>query len=246
MSGQIRNLIDKLLGKSVSGVEPALANKAGEFDLSALPAVLRRRNPTILEIGCNDGSDTLKFLGLFPDARIFAFEPDPRAIARFRQQVSASRVTLFETAISSNDGTIEFHQSGGLPDIPWDPSWPDQWDLSGSLKKPKEHLLVHPWCTFAEKIFVQSMKLDTWADANGIDAVDFIWTDVQGAEEDVIAGARQTLAATRYFYTEYSNQELYEGQLNLEGIVSLLPEFEVVEIFKNDVLMRNKRLTQRV
>jgi len=215
-----------------------------ELDIQELPEMLGRMDPTILEIGCNDGTDTRKFLNLFPYARIFAFEPDPRAAARFRAQISDPRAKLFDLAISDKDGALNFHPSGGLPEGALDPTWPKEWDLSGSLKRPKEHLRIHPWCKFGDPIIVESARLDTWAEAHGIKAVDFIWTDVQGAEGDVIAGARKTLEATRYFYTEYNNEELYEGQLSLEDITSQLPEFEVVTVFANDVLMRNKRFTR--
>ncbi len=227
--------LKRLFGRS----HPVSAGLPNEFDLRRMPELLGRNDPVILEIGCNGGSDTLKFLDLFPAARIFAFEPDARAAARFRSNVADSRVTLFDLAVSNTDGTLEFHASGGAPEKLTDESWPADWDLSGSIKKPKGHLDVHPWCRFDSTIVVKSSTLDTWAVANAIDRVDFIWTDVQGAEAEVIAGGMKTLAKTRYFYTEYSNQELYEGQLDVAGIKALLPDFEVVEVFDNDVLLRN-------
>src|SRR5208283_5009546 len=63
-----------------------------------LVALLNRPDPTILEIGCNDGTDTLAFLRAAPKATIYCFEPDPRAIKRFRQRIDSSSVTLFELA----------------------------------------------------------------------------------------------------------------------------------------------------
>jgi tRNA G46 methylase TrmB len=42
----------------------------------------------ILEIGANDGSHTGQLLKLFPRATIFAFEPDPRALAKLKANVS--------------------------------------------------------------------------------------------------------------------------------------------------------------
>lgn len=70
--------------------------------------------------------------------------------------------------------------------------------------------------------------------------------DVQGAESDVIAGGQKTLGRTRFIYTEYSDRELYEGQLSLRSILDLLPAFEVVTLYpreiEGDVLLRNKVL----
>ena len=66
--------------------------------------------------------------------------------------------------------------------------------------------------------------------------------DVQGAEQDVIAGAPTILQKTRFLYTEYSNNELYEGQLSLKRLLALLPSFEVEARYPGDVLLRNRRM----
>jgi hypothetical protein len=83
--------------------------------------------------------------------------------------------------------------------------------------------------------------LDTWWQKAGVGPIDFIWADVQGAEIDLIQGGQQALAQTRYFYTEYSNAELYEGQIPLRDILKLLPNFQLVYRFSHDVLLKNKR-----
>lgn len=212
----------------------------GELDLNALPSLLGKDDPVILDIGCNDGSHTLAFLGLFPRARVYAFEPDPRALESFRGKVSSERVKLFDLAISDADGAAEFHVSDGTPSSEWKDLRPGGWDLSGSIKKPKEHLVVHPWCTFERTIKVETRRLDTWCREEGVGPIDFIWADVQGAEENLIRGGAEALGRTRYFYTEYSDRELYEGQITLQGIRKLLPGFDVLYRYPNDVLLKNR------
>ena len=64
--------------------------------------------------------------------------------------------------------------------------------------------------------------------------------DVQGAEADVIAGASRTLEKVSFIYAEYSNRELYEGQLDLPGLRAALPQYRVVKRFHQDVLMERK------
>ncbi len=217
------------------------------------PAELRRLvgkpDPVILEIGCNDGTHTLMFLALFERARVYAFEPDPRACRRFRDAVSDARARLFATAVGAADGVSDFYPSDGAPSPEWAARLPDGWDHSGSIRKPKQHLAIHPWCSFREKIQVEVTRLDTWAGKQAIGEVDFIWADVQGAEADLILGGRQTLKRTRFFYTEYSNAELYEGQASLRRLLGMLPDFEVVHRYQGevhryqgDVLLRNTRL----
>nr|VFK11672.1 MAG: methyltransferase, FkbM family [Candidatus Kentron sp. LPFa] len=94
-----------------------------------------KSDPTILEIGANDGMHTLWFLELFDNPRIYCFEPDPRAIERFRKKVGRHpNVTLFEMALSDYNGEAIFYQSNSQYG----------WDQSGSIRKPKEHLTVFP------------------------------------------------------------------------------------------------------
>lgn len=203
--------------------------------------LLQKPDPVILDIGCNDGTDTRRFLRLCPKAQLYCFEPDPRAAARFKKNMDLylDRVRLFEIAVSNRNGTIEFHPSNADGSA-------KEWDQSGSIRRPKNHLVEHAWVRFDRPISVETRRLDDWCSEANLNKIDFIWMDVQGAESDVIAGARQTLSNTRFIYTEYSDHELYEGQLSLQAILDLLPSFELVTCYphgvEGDVLLRNTSL----
>lgn len=216
---------------------------SGEMNLAALPNLLGRQDPVILDIGTNNGGHTKVFFDLFPYGMIHSFEPDPRCIAKFKANLASyPRARLHEIAVGAFDGTAEFYASGGQ-NLAVGYTMPEGWDMSGSLRKPKEHLTVNPGITFDNKYPVQVVTLDTWFKSSGLDRIDFIWADVQGAEGDLIQGGTQTFAShVKYFYTEYSNAELYENQLNLEQILALLPNFHIVTQFENDVLLINKSL----
>ena len=213
----------------------------GELDLNSLPELLGKEDPVILDIGCNDGTHTLKFLSLFKNPAVYSFEPDPRAQERFKTKVTDQRARLFNVALAAVDGSADFYVSGGYPSAEWEDVMPNGWDMSGSIRKPAEHRKAFPWCTFDQKIEVRTQRLDTWCRDESVEAIDFIWADVQGAEVDLIDGGQRALRQTRYLYTEYSNQELYEGQVRLGAILKLLPDFEVACRYKNDVLLKNKR-----
>jgi 2-O-methyltransferase len=118
-------------------------------------------------------------------------------------------------------------------------NYPEGWDQSGSLRPPKTHKIVWPWCKFERKIIVQVRRLDNWVRENGVHQIDLIWADTQGAEADLIAGGVEALAKTRFFYTEYSDDEWYEGQPNLKKILEMLPNFNIVHRFTMDILLKN-------
>lgn len=202
-----------------------------ELRIEKIKGLIKSENPVILEIGANCGQTTIELLNVFPKAKIYCFEPDPRAISKFRQSIKAPNVQLIEAAIGANSGYVMFHQSSGAEWID-----PAGWDHSGSIRKPKTHLEVWPWVKFEKTIPVPMIKLDEWVKDNDIGTVDFIWADVQGAESDLILGALETLKSTKFFYTEFSDVEWYEGQINFETLTTLLGNFKLLHKFENDAL----------
>ena len=215
---------------------------------SEIHAILDIDNPVMLEIGCNDGTDTESFLTEFPGVHLHCFDPDPRPLSRFVRGpcVGIKQCTLTIAAMSDVDGFAEFHLSGGKPPRGQHPKEAAQdWDLSSSLSKPTGHLDYSPWCTFDRKIIVPTLRLDTWyATKPDVDRIDFIWADVQGAEEKLIKGGKRTLLNTAWFYTEFYDSPMYAGQPNLRRIDELLPGFELVATYdRYNALFRNKRWT---
>jgi 2-O-methyltransferase len=79
----IRKLLDRALGPPPLTLTP--------LTHEAIAELVKRPDPTILEIGCNNGSDTLSFLRVMPQAKIYCFEPDPRAIAHFKKHLDPFR-----------------------------------------------------------------------------------------------------------------------------------------------------------
>src|SRR5438093_3389986 len=107
----------------------------GEIGPGYLRELVGSDAPMILEIGANSGMHTRAFLDLFPRAKIYAFEPDPRALMKFKHNIRDPRVQLIEAAVGSYDGKGEFHVSSGLPPglgADEKAQFPFGWDLSGS------------------------------------------------------------------------------------------------------------------
>lgn len=67
--------------------------------------------PVIMDCGSNIGMSVLYFKHLYPEARVTAFEPDPRTAKILRQNIqtnSLSGVEVVEKALSDTIGTIAF------------------------------------------------------------------------------------------------------------------------------------------
>lgn len=179
----------------------------------------------ICELGSHDGTDT-DWLSDLPGAMVVAVEPDPR-----NQQQPKANVTVENAAIADRNGVGKLYlsQSG------WGRN---DWTYSSSIKRPKNHLTRYP-VTFDGEADVQLLSLDTLAAKHGITAIELIWADIQGAEGEMIAGGRETLKKTRYLYTEYSDDEMYDGQISLSEILKMLPSYRIIELWPDNVLLEN-------
>lgn len=224
---------------NTSTIEPDAISLLPDFDfgddLTALHMynLIGKHSPVILEIGANCGQSTVTFMEQMPHAIVYCFEPDPRAIAKFKAMIQHPHVHLIAAAVGANSGFVMFNQSSGAEHID-----PAGWDHSGSIRKPKSHLQVFPGVKFEKQIPVPLIKLDDWTEENQVGDVDFIWADVQGAESDLILGAQETLKRTRYFYTEFSDDEQYEGQINFATLNSLMLSlgFKLLHKYPHDAL----------
>jgi 2-O-methyltransferase len=201
---------------------------------------------TLVEIGAHFGEDTVIFRASHPTARIVAFEPDPRNLALIRSLGRDTLCELYPLALSNSNGQQTFHLSSGhVSTHPDKMHRENPYSSSSSLKAPTGHLTVHTVIKFEEDTTVDCVRLDDFAPLTDT-TIDFIWADVQGAEDLVFGGATETLKRTRFVYTEYATG-LYEGQLNKSQILALFgKDWVVVHDYGNghegDILLKNTTL----
>jgi FkbM family methyltransferase len=178
---------------------------------------------TILDVGSWHLKQSIEFAELFPEAKIYAFEPNPNnyqeCISTYNSASESvkSRIEIFNTAVDSIDGTIKFY-----PVINENPGASSKYKF---IKGLNGTFLGKDW--IQEEIEVDATTLDTWATENSISSVDCIWIDVQGAELDVFKGARDVLTNVKVIFTEVATKSYYDGQ----PLYSELNEFLVNEGF---------------
>lgn len=189
-----------------------------------------RKFVTFFEMGCCDGMNTKEITEILePDCYVYyAFEPDERRIQGIEFYVG-DRVVIVPKAIGAIDGEADFYIA-----------CEQCYYGSSSLRKPTPEMLEDfPEMSFSEGR-VEVVRLDTFCKERKIEHIDFIWSDIQGCEIDLIDGGREMLAKTDYLYTEYNNGPMYEGCLDLQGIMDRLPGWELVEDYGGDALLKNE------
>ena len=126
----------------------------------------------VYDIGANVGFFSLLSSVLAgPEGQVFAFEPLPRNVAFFRQHIALNRIdniTLIEAAVSKESGEARF-------------------DLGES--SAMGHIAD------SGEIRVEVVSLDELLDKGEMPPPNYMKVDVEGAEFDVLQGARKLLAA---------------------------------------------------
>jgi FkbM family methyltransferase len=189
-----------------------------------LKSLIKKEDPSIIEIGAHYGEDTLRLAHTFPEAKIYCFEPDPRNITIFKKHIKEENIFLFELALSNKDGEAEFflsHQeSSGVPSK-YDWISPEDYNNlqlnnsgASSLKKGYQHALASP-------VTVLTSRFDTWYKNNQLKEIDFAWIDVQGAEREVVEGMGDRVNLIKYIWIEYGEM-FYEGAMSKNETISLL------------------------
>lgn len=141
-------------------------------------AATLRTNSNAIDIGANEGGVLRQITSLAPEGRHFAFEPIPQLSARLEQ--SFPEVEVRQTALSDREGAADF---AFVRDSPAYSGLRERADLPRGAAGT------------VERISVRTARLDDVLPDDYVPAL--VKIDVEGAELQVMRGARETLARHR-------------------------------------------------
>jgi FkbM family methyltransferase len=174
--------------------------------------VIPRNIKTVFDIGANNGEFSREALTHVPGARVYAFEPLADCFetlsARFKD---ISNLKAFQIALGDESGQTAIQRSSFHP--------------SSSLRPMADlHKTLYPKTAGSRTETITIARLDDIAKDIEIQEPLFLKLDVQGFEDKVIAGGRETFKRASLILIETSFVELYEGQPLFGDIHRMLSE----------------------
>jgi len=183
----------------------------------------------IFDIGACECEDSIEYVKMFPNAKIYAIEPINENFKQCLRKVNAANmmnnISVYELAISNTNGSQPIFVSSGCPEHLKNTSSHNYGNKSSSLLEPKEHLNIHKWCKFDKGKDVKTMTLDRFCNMVGVNKIDIIHIDVQGNELNVFSGSLSILNTIKVIYSEVSNIEFYKNQVLKKDLVDFLRQY---------------------
>ncbi len=174
--------------------------------------ILGQAVKTVFEVGAYDGRDCVRYAQLFPDAKVFAFEPVPQSFDLLKIKAQdCPRIVAMNAALSDRPGEAEFFIS----------NWVD----ASSLLRPKATgSSFDAYQASSKSIRVVVDTVDGVCRREAVGHIDLLKMDAQGAELKILAGAAEALSrgAVDMVFSEVHFMESYEGAARFDQIMATL------------------------
>jgi FkbM family methyltransferase len=178
-----------------------------------------RPNMTFVDVGANIGWYTLLAASkVGVKGRVISFEPEPLNNALLKQSIALNNfqnVILMQKCLSNCNGTTKLYLAG---------------------QNFGAHSIVRQTSTRPTDIDVETQKLDDVLTEIGINNVDILKIDVEGAEALVLEGSQQTIyRGVKHILFEWN---LDEWQNKINFLRYIFDNYEMYQIINNPFLIR--------
>ena len=196
-----------------------LRDAAGFEKQQEMLAKLSIEQPTIVDVGGNVGQSIAGYLELFPTARIHSFEPHPDAFSKMKARYAGrEQIRIEPLALGNTCGDATFY-AAELSEV-------------SSLLPPDPMVVARSSnSTYSNRqIQVPVDTLDRYCGRTQTEHIHILKIDVQGAELDVLEGAKGLLSEGQVdlLFVEVMFAANYSGQSYLDDIWRLLKAHEYV------------------
>ncbi|HEX9398072.1 MAG TPA: FkbM family methyltransferase [Burkholderiales bacterium] len=169
-----------------------------------------------LDVGAHRGEITLPFAERHPQLEVHAFEPNAPAARGLEDRLKGRlpNYHVHAVAVTEHDGEAEFHVNAfeaASSTLALDPRGLERWSGGEALKVERT-------------LRVPSVRLDSFLNRHGIQAVDWLKIDAQGADLAVVRSLGERLKDVRRVTLEVQTTPyaLYQGAADRESVLAFM------------------------
>jgi len=177
-------------------------------------AFYQRLRGVWIDVGAHHGERTLLWAKANPHLTVYAFEPNLDAALKIMARLPNYHV--LPLAVSPTDGYVQFHRN--------------ELETTSSLL-PLDRAALTEWKggeRFGETTTytVPSVRLDTFLKQAGIETVDYLKIDAQGADLDVVRslGARMDSVKKLEIEVTVIDRPVYQGQPQADAVLAAMTD----------------------
>jgi FkbM family methyltransferase len=178
---------------------------------------------SLVDGGAYHGTFSRTLAAMFPDATVFAFEPESDSFQMLSKSIEGMvNVVAVNAGLSSRCGSAELHINAALSSSSL--SARSAW---GEKYYPHETDPVG-------KETIELLTLDRWALDSGTGGIDLIKLDLQGHELEALRGSTELLrSSVRLVYAEVEFVKLYEHNCLFHEVASFLERqgFDLYQLY---------------
>jgi FkbM family methyltransferase len=181
-------------------------------------------NPTVVDVGANEGLYSRDVWAVNRDAHVFAFEPHPKTFARLSSHASqAGKMTAVNAACGSAAGQLVLYDYAGS---------------SGT-----EHASLHAGVIEeihkgeSSRYVVEVIDLDSFAKEHGIALIHLLKIDAEGHELEVLKGAANLLRENRIRAIQLEFNEMnVVSRVFFKDFHDLLPNYGLFRMLRDGLV----------
>ena len=183
-----------------------------------------QRQPIFFDIGANTGDYSLELSLEFPDANIYAFEPNPISYRVLQSKVKLLNVHCFNIGLGSSESYLNFYTNKN--------------DLGSSHASIYKEVItdIHKYKNFASFKIITT-NLDAFCVENDIGCIDVLKIDTEGNEFDILKGAKNLLLENRINLIQFEFNEMNViSRVFLRDYYLLLDKFDFYRLHTNKLI----------
>ena len=163
----------------------------------------------IFDVGACHALESVELSKKYPNAKVYTFEANPVSYNVCLENTEGyDSITVINEAVNDYDGICKFYPMDKEKTIT---TWEDGNQGASSLYRANgQYDFIEKYVQY--EIEVPCTRLDTFCEKNGIDKIDIIWMDLQGAELKALQSLGPLLDTVQIIHTELEMNPMYEGQ----------------------------------